>query len=98
MALEIVWTPQAERGYDRIIQYLAEQWSQKEVRNFLIQSQSFFELLSQNPEMLERSSARNNLHRGPMDKHNMITYRIRPGKKQIELLNIRPAKMRPLNK
>jgi len=98
MALKIVWTPRAEKAYEEIISYLEEHWTEREVRNFLHQSQIFFELLYRRPEILEKSDNHKNLYRGPMDKHNIITYRVRPRKKQIELLNIRSAKQKPLNK
>ena len=31
MALEIVWTPQAEKGLDSVLEYLQEEWSAKEI-------------------------------------------------------------------
>jgi len=31
MALEIVWTPQAEKGLDKVLEYLQEEWSAKEI-------------------------------------------------------------------
>ncbi|WP_420318585.1 type II toxin-antitoxin system RelE/ParE family toxin [Ekhidna sp.] len=96
MALEIVWTKRAQTGYDKIIDYLTTQFSDKEVQRFVRQSSDFFKLLSQYPELLESTKKHTHLHRGPINKYTILTYRIKPRKKQIELINIRPARQRPL--
>lgn len=98
MALEIVWTPQAEKGFEKIITYLRENWTEREVQHFIRESFRFFELLTEHPEILEKSNKQKNVYRGLMDKHNILIYRIRPRKKQIELLNIRSAQRKPLKK
>lgn len=46
MALALVWTRRAAQGYDKIIRYLEEYWTEKEVRNFVQESEDFFTLLS----------------------------------------------------
>lgn len=98
MALEIVWTPQAEKGFEKIITYIGENFTEREVQNFIRESFLFFELLTEHPEILEKSDKQKNVYRGLMDKHNILIYRIKPRKKQIELLNIRSAKRKPLKK
>ena len=98
MALEIVWTLGAERGFEKIVAYLEENWTEQEVQNFVRQSFRFFELLIEHPEILEKSGKQKNVYRGPMDNHNILTYRFKPGKKQIELLNISSAKRKSLKK
>jgi len=35
MALNIIWSGRAEKGYDRIVSYLIDNWSEKEVRMFI---------------------------------------------------------------
>lgn len=95
MALEIVWTAQAEKDFDKILSYLKETWTEREVQNFIRESFRFFELLKEHPEILEKSGKQRYLYRGPMDKHNILTYRVKPRKRQIELLSIRTAKQMP---
>jgi len=98
MALEIVWTKRAEQGYDRAIKYLEENWTEREIKNFLQESKQFFELLKQYPEMLQKTAYHKNVYRGPINKHTILTYRIKPRKKQIELINIRSSRKKPLKK
>jgi plasmid stabilization system protein ParE len=96
MALEIVWTKRAEKGFDKIITYLEENWTPREVENFVQSSFAFIDLLAKQPQILAKSSKQKYVYRGPMDGHNILTYRLKPRKKQIELLNIRASKRKPL--
>lgn len=34
MALEVVWTDEANEGLDEIIEHLKDQWTDKEIHNF----------------------------------------------------------------
>ena len=96
MALKIVWTKRAIAGYDSIITYLEEQWTEKEVRNFVQQTDEFFRLLKEYPEMLQKTEKHKNVYRGPINKLTILTYRVKPRKKLIELINIRSARKKPL--
>ena len=98
MALEIVWTTRATIGYGKIVEYLETNFTEREVRNFIRHSHEFFQLLTQYPEMLERTERQKNVFRGPLNKHTILTYRLKPQKGQIELINIRPARKKPLKK
>lgn len=98
MALKITWTPRAEQGYDKIIEYLEKNWTDKEISKFIVETKMFLKLLENNPYLLEPSETRKNVFRGPLNRLTVLTYRIKPLKKQIELLNIRSARQKPLNK
>ena len=97
MAFEIVWTKRAIAGYDRIIDYLQENWSEREIANFIIETESFFEVLKTHPEILQRTSKQKNVYRGPINRLTILTYRIKPKVKQIQLINIRGARQKPLS-
>lgn len=96
MAFTLVWTKRAILGYDKIVHYLEHHWTEREVRNFVKESDNFFELLSQYPELLQSTLKYRNVYRGPMNKLTMITYRVKPRKQQIEWINIRGARQKPL--
>ncbi|MDA1122022.1 MAG: hypothetical protein O2887_16285 [Bacteroidetes bacterium] len=55
MALEIVWTKRAIDGYHSIIIYLETHWTDREIQKFLLQSNDFFKILSEYPEMLQKT-------------------------------------------
>lgn len=98
MALEIVWSVRAENGYDKIIRHLEEEWTEREIRNFIDETRKFLSLLEINPHLLEPSQVRKNIYRGPMNRLTIITYRVKPRKNLIELLNVRSSRLRPLRK
>jgi len=96
MAFEIVWTKRAAKGYDRIINYLDENWSEREIRNFITDSDKFFDTLSLHPDMLQKTNKHKHIHRGPINRLTILTYRVKPINKQIVLINIRGARQKPL--
>lgn len=96
MAIILVWSKKAEQGYAHVVRYLEKEWTDKEVRNFVRETKHFFELLKENPHMLEPSKTHKDLYRGPINRLTILTYRYRPRKKEIVLVNIREAKKKPL--
>jgi plasmid stabilization system protein ParE len=95
MAFKIVWTKRAVSGYDRIVNYLNENWSERELINFVTDTDSFFEILMDHPEILQKTSNHKNIYRGPINRLTILTYRIKPRLKQVELINIRGARQKP---
>lgn len=96
MAVKLVWSIRAYQGYARIVRYLEEEWTEKEVRNFVRETNHFFDLLKENPHILEPSKTHKGLYRGPVNRLTILTYRYKPRKKEIVLINIREAKRKPL--
>jgi plasmid stabilization system protein ParE len=88
--------PKATSGYDRIISYLQEHWGDREVRNFVREMDNFFNVLVKHTEILQKTSRQKNLYRGPINKLTILTYRVRPKAQQIDLINIRGARQKPL--
>ena len=96
MAVRLVWTKRAIQGYDRIIKYLEKEWTEKEVRSFMQETFHFFELLKENPRLLEPTGKHKELYRGPINRLTLITYRYKPRKKEIILVNIRETRKKTL--
>jgi len=95
MAFEIVWTKRAAKGYDRIINYLEENWTEREIVNFVINTDKFFATLAIHPEILQKTNKHKAIYRGPINKLTILTYRINAADKQIVLINIRGARQKP---
>lgn len=96
MAVRLVWSKRADLGYARIVRHLEKEWTEKEVRNFIRETKHFFDLLKENPRLLEPSQTHKDLFRGPVNRLTIITYRYKPRKKEIVLINIRDARRTPL--
>ena len=82
MAVKLVWTKRADQGYARIVKYLQEEWTDKEVYNFVRETNHLFDLLKENPQILEPTRSHNNLYRGPINRLTLLTYRFNPKKKR----------------
>jgi plasmid stabilization system protein ParE len=95
MTLTVVWTKEAEDGYDAIINYLAVKFTKKEVRNFVKDVDDFLQLLSQNPKLLQKTKKYKNIHRGPINKLTMLIYQVKPQKKELVIISIRSTRRKP---
>ena len=49
MAIKLFWSKRADQGYARIVKYLEEEWTEKEVQNFVRDTKHFFDLLQLKP-------------------------------------------------
>jgi len=98
MALKLVWSKRADQGYARIVRNLKERWTDREVRIFVRETKHFFDLLIENPHLLEQTGNRKYLYRGPINRLTILTYQYKPRKKEIVLVNIREARRKTLQK
>jgi len=98
MALEIVWTYSALRGFEKIVKYLETNWTERELRNFLQETNNFVNLIRKNPEILQKTTQRKNVFRGPLNRYSIITYRVNIQHNKLEILNIRGVRQKPLKR
>jgi len=96
MALKIVWTPQADRGLDKVIEYLEEEWTVMEILNLEQNLQDLLNRISKYPKICPATGKYKNVHKGLVDKNNYIIYRIQPKKELIEIINFRGTKQEPI--
>lgn len=90
MAEEIVkvikWTPRALESYESIINYLLQEWTEREAEQFSLRVSSFLTKLKKHPEMCRPSIKRRHVRVGLVDKHTQLIYHFKPKKRQIEIL------------
>lgn len=75
MDYEIVWLPDAEERFDAIIQYLKQQWSDKEVKDFVDYTNHVIQLIQSNPTLFKKSTKRG-IREVLISSHNLLLYRI----------------------
>ncbi|MCK9452902.1 MAG: type II toxin-antitoxin system RelE/ParE family toxin [Bacteroidales bacterium] len=97
MALKIVWTPQAEKGLAKVIEFLEEEWTTMEILNLEQNLQNLLNQISKYPKICSPTVKFKNVHKGLVDKNNYIIYRIQPEKKLIEIINFRGTKQKPID-
>ena len=86
MALNVIWSPQAIQTFSEIIDYLHKNWTEKEIRNFVQQSNKIIEHICLNPEMYQESQKKKHQYRAFIFKPVSLVYRYKPQKKEIELI------------
>ncbi len=92
---EILWTDSAKISYNKIVNYLSQEWTEREVGKFVNRVQEMLSVLKRYPEMCRPSTKRKNVRIGVLDKHTQIVYHYKPGKKQIEVLLFWGMKQNP---
>ncbi len=83
---QILWTPKASLSFNRIVEYLRKEWSEKEVEKFIATTMEFLSVLKRYPEMCRPSIKRKYVRIGILNKHTQLIYHYKPRKKQIEIL------------
>ncbi len=95
MALKIFWTSEAISSYDMVIDYLAENWSEKEINNFAENVSRILDLLAKG-NVKFKSSVKKNYHEVLIDKRNQLIYRI--NNNHIELITFWGTRSNPRKK
>ncbi|QHI36296.1 hypothetical protein IMCC3317_16560 [Kordia antarctica] len=96
MALKIVWTPQAENGLNKVLDYLEEEWTLQEILNLEQNLNDLLNRIRKYPQMCPQTGKFQHVYKGLVDKNNYIIYRIKPKKQLIEIINFRGTKQKPV--
>ena len=86
MAYKIIWSPEAEKTFDEVIEYLERKWSKKEIKNFIKKTEEIISIRQNNPYLfkgLEKVS----IYEALIGKQNLLIYQVNEPKKRVELLN-----------
>ena len=86
MNYSIIWSPSAYATFEERIYYLQTNWTEKEIANFTTRVKEYLEVLKGEPLIGKRTGKRKNVHTGLIIKEVSLLYRIKPIKKEIELL------------
>ncbi|KFC22613.1 type II toxin-antitoxin system RelE/ParE family toxin [Epilithonimonas lactis] len=81
---DIVWTPNALIELEQTIEYLSQNFSEKEIKKLAEKIESTIVLISKNPNLFPISKNRN-FHKVVIMKYNSMYYRIK--NENIEILS-----------
>lgn len=76
MALNIKWTKEAKDTFEKILIYLNEEWSVKEVENFISRTENILSIISQQP-YLYKASAYKEIRQAVIGKQNSLFYLVK---------------------
>jgi plasmid stabilization system protein ParE len=92
---EIKWTDTAKLSFSKIIHYLDENWSEKEILKFINRTEEVLLTLQRYPEMCRPSLKRKNVRIALLNKHTQMIYHYNPKKRRIEILLFWGMKQNP---
>ena len=96
IVLEILWSDSAKVSFNKIVDYLRKEWTNREVEKFVQRTVEWLATLKRYPEMCRPSTKRKYVRIGILDKHSQIIYHYKPKKKEIELLLFWSMKQNPV--
>lgn len=73
---KILWTDHAISELEKTIEYLENNWTEKELRNFSAKLDHTIQLISKSPELFPDSYEKKGIRRAIVEKHNNLYYRI----------------------
>ena len=85
MAKEIVWTKRAHSKFNKIIDYIEEEWGEAVTMNFVQKSFDIIELLSERPFLGTLEDSSTGIRGFLITKHNRLFYRFT--KNELIILN-----------
>ncbi len=84
--MTLIWTKRALKTYFKVSDYLQEKWGNTVVNNFANNVESLITQITKDPHLFEESKKYKNVRKGFVTEHNTLFYRLKPRKKEIELL------------
>ena len=77
MDYKLEWTEEAVNNLEGIIDYLKQNWTQREVVNFKLKLSKQLELIVQNPFMFPQSENQSRLRKAVLSKQTSIFYELK---------------------
>lgn len=87
MVYKVVWTLKALESYPNNLNYLEQEWAERDVKRFAALVENKLELLSHQPTLgTPKSKSQPYVRRTVLHKRIVLIYRIRTQQEQIDLL------------
>lgn len=74
MVKEVRWTIESIRTFDKIIRYLENKWTEKEIENFIKATESIVTYISENLQMFRKTNKKN-IHEALVTPNNLLIYK-----------------------
>ena len=87
MAVAVLWSDEAKRTFAANIEYLQTEWSEKEIRKFILRSEYVVSSLEEYPELYSISNKHKKIRKATINKRISLFYSYRPSKKMVMLLS-----------
>jgi len=95
MVIVIKWANEAKQTFDKNINYLLEEWTEKEIKNFVKQTNYIVSRIAVQPGMYPASRKNPKIRKAAINKHIVLYYRYYATKKEVILLTFWHNKQDP---
>lgn len=95
MVKKVIWTPRAKKTFQSIIDYLEKEWTEKEIANFVNETNHVISIAAKTPEAF-RKSGKVHIREALITKHNLLIYRVKG--EEIYLLTFWTTRKNPKRK
>ncbi|MEG2102156.1 MAG: type II toxin-antitoxin system RelE/ParE family toxin [Flavobacterium sp.] len=95
MALKFIWTSQAVKGFNKVVDYLEAKWTAKEILNLENKIQQVINQINLNPDQFPKSEKNKSLYKAIVDKNNYLVYSIDKKSNISTIINFRGTKQKP---
>jgi plasmid stabilization system protein ParE len=75
MAVEVIWTRDATETFTSNISYLEQEWSEKEVKNFVQQANQVIDRIAKYPDSYPTGAKSKNYRRARLNKYIVLFYK-----------------------
>jgi plasmid stabilization system protein ParE len=87
MAIIIEWSDEATKTFDDNINYLMKEWSEKEIINFINQTNFKLSNIESNPKIYKQSEKKRGVRKTNINKNITLFFKYFPSKKKVVLLS-----------
>lgn len=95
MDVIIDWSDEATKTFDKNIKYLAESWTEKEIKNFIKQTTHILSRIEKHPEMYSPSLKTPGVRKVAINKYIILFYQYYSSFNKIVLLSFWHNKLDP---
>lgn len=95
MAVKVNWSDESRRTYDENIRYLLKEWTEREVKRFVQQTDYVISRLQEHPESYNPSLKNKKVRRARLNKYITVYYRYYASRREILLLSFWNVKQDP---
>ena len=90
---KILWTDFSLKELKQTIEYLKENWTDRELQNLALKIEETLILLSQNPNLFQSSVIKKDIRSVIISKHNTLYYRVKNN--SIEIISFFSNRQNP---
>lgn len=95
--MEVIWTSRAKITYFKVLDYLEENWTKKEIVKFSIRTEIVISAIKKNPGIFPYSLNYPKIRKAIVDKNNSFFYYIGIENNKIYLLTFFDNRQNPKN-